>query len=78
MVPTRTALGELLETARRAWPTVDVPDEIFFAYVEARMGDEPVERLSTAELYLAAGCAMGEPNATAAFERTFAGDLAPS
>lgn len=77
MEPTRAVeLRDLLERARRAWPTVDVPDEVFFAHVEARSGDEALDRLSIGELYLAAGCATGVPGAIEAFERSFGAELA--
>jgi RNA polymerase sigma-70 factor (ECF subfamily) len=76
MNATRAELRDVLEKAQRAWPGVDVPDEIFFAHVEAHLGDDALDTLATTELFLAVGCAIGAPSALQAFEAAFAGELA--
>ncbi len=50
--------------ARAAWPDVDVPHEVFAAWLAARAPAAHV-----ADLYLACACARGDAAALAAFER---------
>ena len=63
-----------LRRARAAWPAVEVPDAAFRAAWAARQGDgDPpgsVDALHGVDLYLAVGCALGDPGAVAAFEAT--------
>jgi RNA polymerase sigma-70 factor, ECF subfamily len=73
-------LWERLEEARRAWPGVALPPEVFAAYLAARLPKpkdpaQPFERVHTADLYLACGCSRGAPAALAAFEAAFAKEL---
>jgi RNA polymerase sigma-70 factor (ECF subfamily) len=76
-----TAAGQELEDllaaaegeARRAHPGVDVPAEMFFPYVAARMPDDrPVVkalgRIMTSDLYLACGCTLKLPAALQRFD----------
>jgi RNA polymerase sigma-70 factor (ECF subfamily) len=69
-------LRDLLERARSAWPTVVLSDAVFVGYLAERAEEEgdPVTTLRgvhAADLYLACGCAQGEPRAIAAFEERF-------
>jgi RNA polymerase sigma-70 factor (ECF subfamily) len=54
--------------ARAAWPGVHVPDDVFRAYVAARLGDEPAREQVAAALWLACACARGDGAALRAFE----------
>jgi RNA polymerase sigma-70 factor (ECF subfamily) len=59
------------DSARAAWPGVEVPLAVFAPYLAARRtGPEPTAE-RTAELYLACACASGVPAALAAFEQRF-------
>jgi RNA polymerase sigma-70 factor (ECF subfamily) len=55
---------ERYERGRAAWPTVKLPRETFLAHL-ARL---PESQGDHEDLYLAAGCAAGEPRALAAFD----------
>ncbi len=71
LLPER-ALREGLETARAAWPDLHVPDEVFLAYVNERVGDAPEAALrNIADLYLACACARGESAAIALLEQLY-------
>lgn len=81
------ALEGLLEravaSARAPWPEIDVPAEVFVRSLSARLpaGDvETLERtlgtLRLGDLYLACACERGDRAALAAFERSYAPDLA--
>jgi RNA polymerase sigma-70 factor (ECF subfamily) len=64
--------AELLALARAAWPGVEVPAEIFAAYLEERAAaGEP----AAADLYLACACARGDRRAHEAFDRTLLSQL---
>jgi RNA polymerase sigma-70 factor, ECF subfamily len=59
--------------ARVRWPGVEVPFVVFGPYVVSRLPErmkvsEGLDALMTEDLYLACGCALGEPGAIAAFE----------
>src|SRR4051812_21917956 len=58
------SLDEQIAAARAAWPTFAVPAERFAEAIAARPGE-----LHLADLYLACGCASGDPAALAAFEQ---------
>jgi len=70
------ALAERLATARAAWPDVDVTGAAFAAHLGrvvaagAPAGDvvARLAKLRTSDLYLALGCAHGNPAAVQAFE----------
>jgi RNA polymerase sigma-70 factor (ECF subfamily) len=57
------------ETARAAWPGIDVDRERFNAFVAARATDGVT--LHVKDLYLACACADGNPQALAAFDAQF-------
>lgn len=66
-------LAEVIAAARVAWPTVDLPTEHFASYLADRLPDsddleDTLRRIHTSDLYLACGCALGDPNAHSAFE----------
>ncbi len=68
------ALQDILETAQAAWPDVQVPAEAFCRHLAERLpnGTAPLAALGEVrgqELYLACGCALGLPQALAAFDR---------
>jgi RNA polymerase sigma-70 factor (ECF subfamily) len=80
-----------LESARSAWPNVDMEAERFARYVGERMGDNPADvfqalsHLCFADLWLACACADGHSAALRAFDETMLagldralGSLAPS
>jgi RNA polymerase sigma-70 factor, ECF subfamily len=62
------------QAARAAWPEVDVPAEVFAAYVCTRIpeGVEPelaLRQMRTSDLYLACACARGDRRAIAALDQ---------
>jgi RNA polymerase sigma-70 factor (ECF subfamily) len=60
--------------ARAAWPTIDVPDDVFATYLLARSPDADVGALRAPDLYLACACSRGDTQGPATFDRVF---LAP-
>jgi RNA polymerase sigma-70 factor, ECF subfamily len=67
-------LARVLDTARAAWPNVDLAPDAFLAHLALHVTDQtplyPVlARLCTADLYLAAACAAGHPSAIVTFDR---------
>lgn len=71
-------LAGLWEAGRQAWPEVQIPPDAFVRHVaEALVADRPaaplaaLERVFTADLYLACGCARGDAAAVAAFEQAY-------
>lgn len=66
-------LEAILSRARAAWPTVDVADATFCAWLEDRSEPEASGRgrLHTDDLYLACACASGASEAIAAFDEHF-------
>jgi RNA polymerase sigma-70 factor (ECF subfamily) len=78
------ALQGVCTQSRAAWPGVEVAPEYFLPYLAERMdgsrGEQSVvDRLGTWEhvpdVYLACGCARGEPSALEAFDVRFLTDL---
>ena len=68
------SVARALGGARAAWPTVEVPDDVFTAYLLARAEGADLDAMHAADLYLACACAGGDAGAIAAFDRAF---LAP-
>ena len=68
-------MRELLCEAREAWPGITVPEEAFAELLAAQETDSGAPpRLPAATLWLALGCARGDPEALRAFEAsTFPG-----
>ena len=68
-------LTTLLARARTAWPGLSVTDERFLPFVAERVkegsGPERLERMSVEDLYLACGCASGDPTAAEQFSARF-------
>ncbi|HEY3355013.1 MAG TPA: sigma factor-like helix-turn-helix DNA-binding protein [Polyangia bacterium] len=67
-------LAELIAAARAAWPGLAVAPAEFVRHLGERLGEQPdvlaaLRSWHTADLYLACGCAAGDPAALAAFER---------
>lgn len=80
IVDLETQLRAAVDAARAAWPDLDIDDAAFVAHLAARVPEpaDPAAALSglrVDDLYLACGCALGLPDAIAAFDRTFAADL---
>jgi len=71
-------LAESLARARASWPGVEIPDEAFLAYADARVGTcdrDAWSRLHLEDLYLACGCARGDVHAITAFRTAYGRDL---
>ena len=71
-------LGAQLETARAAWPTVQLADEAYLEHLAEKLCDratEPaarvLETMPAADIYLAAACARGDEAAILAFRDAF-------
>lgn len=62
-------VAALIAAGRAAWPGVEVDEGAFAEYLAAR---EPAEAARAGDLYLACGCARGDPAAVAAFLREMA------
>jgi RNA polymerase sigma-70 factor (ECF subfamily) len=65
-------LVDVLARARQPWPEVDVPDEAFLTYLGGRVdaSADPARELTAlhlSDLYLACGCALGQPAAVSTF-----------
>lgn len=65
----------IVATARLAWPTVDLDEQVFAAYLAARLpaardGEHALAQMHCSDLYLACACAAGDPHALVAFEAT--------
>jgi RNA polymerase sigma-70 factor (ECF subfamily) len=68
-------LHQLFVSARAAWPSVDVPEDIYLRSLGARYcGD--LRDLHAADLYLACACERQEPEAIRILERQFLCHLA--
>jgi hypothetical protein len=65
------SLDQRWQEARRAWPTVAIPEEVFVRYVEERGGTDG----TLADLYIACGCALGDPAALSAFESHYGREI---
>jgi RNA polymerase sigma-70 factor, ECF subfamily len=66
-------LQDIVESARRSFPTIQLPVDVFLSYLRERLPSgvtEPagLRQLYTADLYIACACAHGDPNAVAVFE----------
>jgi len=65
-------LAERIARATGAWPNVTVPEEQFVRAIAERLdADAParaLDAMQTDDLYLACGCATGDPGALAGFE----------
>lgn len=78
-------LVAMVEAARAAWPGVDVAPDAFVAFVAERVVIEPgagaaavgeaIDRLRTADLWLACSCSQRDAAGLAAFERAYGGDV---
>jgi RNA polymerase sigma-70 factor (ECF subfamily) len=68
------SVSRAIAEARRGWPTIDVPDDVFASYLLARSAGADVGALHAADLYLACACSRGDALAIATFDRIF---LAP-
>jgi RNA polymerase sigma-70 factor (ECF subfamily) len=73
-------LSKILQAARTSWPRLSMNPEVFLPYL-ARIipdGAEPEDalgRMMTADLYLTCGCACGDPEALATFERIYSREI---
>jgi RNA polymerase sigma-70 factor, ECF subfamily len=57
-------IGELLDTARAAWPQIQLDPDEFVAFLAQRVdGDVAMESIAAADLYLAAACLGGDSRA---------------
>jgi RNA polymerase sigma-70 factor, ECF subfamily len=68
-------LLRVLSEARAAWPSFEVPLEVFLAAIATRLADgkaapQCLRRLRTTDLYLAQGCCRRAARAVAEFEAT--------
>jgi len=75
-----TVLHDVIGGAQRSCPTFHLPPDVFIAYLRERLPlDLPppiaLRRMHTADLYLACGCARGDPSAIAAFDEQCLGRL---
>lgn len=65
-------LGELLGTARAAWPGVSIEDEAFLRYLAEHLEPDAdtadLLRLRIGDLFVACGCAAGDPASIRALE----------
>ena len=73
---TRSHLIEIWQRARAAWPSVALSAETFLSYLARHLPADPptaeaLAQINTGDLYLACGCAMGDPHALAAFEEHY-------
>lgn len=58
-----------------AWPRIQVNPARFAQAIEDRLGGSPLAAMHTDDLYLACGCAAGDPGALAGFEQRCAGAI---
>jgi RNA polymerase sigma-70 factor (ECF subfamily) len=70
-------LAAAVARARAASPGVDVPDDVFHAYVADKLVDAELDELPVGDLYLACGCARGDATAIATFQARFFTDVGP-
>jgi RNA polymerase sigma-70 factor (ECF subfamily) len=73
-------LRRVVASARRAWPQVDLPTDVYIAYLGERLrsSDDPLRdlaRLHTSDLYLAGALSRRDPTALACFERQVLGKV---
>ena len=69
------ALDRMLVAARAAWPGVAISDEVFLGHLAGALRqaaapsvEDWLARGTASDLYLACGCALGDPAAIAAFD----------
>jgi RNA polymerase sigma-70 factor, ECF subfamily len=67
------SLNERLLEARRAWPGLSLPDDVFFRHLDQTLRDRElsVEQIRLPELLLACACAHRDRAAIDHFERTY-------
>jgi RNA polymerase sigma-70 factor (ECF subfamily) len=71
-MPQESPLKDAIDDAHRAFPGVTLPDAVFAAHVEAKLGAaSPRPKLRTNDLFLACACAHGDAAAIARFETTY-------
>ena len=70
MTLSATQLGDAIAASRTAWPGVDVPDDVFAAYLAERVTD--VRSACVTDLYLACAIGRGDAAALRAFEQQLA------
>lgn len=71
-----SALHELVARARAAWPSITATDDAFVKHLARHLPDgadlaQAVAKLHAADLFLACGCAAGDGEAIATFDREF-------
>lgn len=75
-----STLGEVVASARSAWPAVELDSALFVRYLAER-GEADVDprdaliKLKSDDLYLACACAFARDDGLRAFEETFVKDL---
>lgn len=62
------ALESALSEARAAWPSLNLADEVFLAYLGERVASTDLATVRVADLYLACACVVGARGAAEAFE----------
>lgn len=67
-----------LAKARLAWPTIELSDDVFAAFLGARVEGTTLEALHVADAWLACGCARGVNAAQRAFDDVYLHRLALS
>ena len=75
-------LREILDACRRAWPGLDVLEDAFVRHLAENLPDDGdldrcLSRMHCPDLYLACGCAAGDPAALAAFDGSVLSQSAP-
>ena len=78
-------LEAIARDARRAWPSIEVPDDALFAHLAARLSVDDLGSLDqleralsdvrAGEIYLALACARGDAGAIRALDDTFVAEL---
>jgi RNA polymerase sigma-70 factor, ECF subfamily len=72
----RAADDDLVARGRGAWPQLGVAERAFRTYVAERVGaDVDPASIHAEDLYLACGCALGDPAAIAAFDAGYRDQL---
>src|ERR1043166_3670263 len=72
-VPSDPLWRDIFDSARRSFPMIDVPADVYAAYLRERIPaamaeSEALHQMYTADLYIACACARGDANAVAVFE----------
>ena len=72
------AVAAAVARGRAAWPELDLPDEVFGAYLREKLAaGADLAELPAAELYLCCACARGDATALARFRARYFADLGP-